>query len=72
MTTENSLGARKSGAANALAHELLVESILVRGNRRDDVGQYILSRNAGYAARRAARVPVNQEIAAPEVKAPEN
>lgn len=55
----------------ALAHELLVESILVRVNRRDDLGQYILRRNAAYAARRAARVPVNQEPAAPEVKAPE-
>ena len=43
------------------AHTLLVESILVRHNRKDEIGQFILSRNAAYAARRAARVPVTEE-----------
>lgn len=49
----------------ALAHELLVESILVRSNRRDDLGQYILRRNASYAARRAVRSPMSDEPAQP-------
>lgn len=64
-------GARTAFDNAALAHELLVESILVRGNRRDDVGQYVLRRDAAYAARRAVRVPVNQELTTPEIKAPE-
>jgi hypothetical protein len=41
----------------AYAHSLLVESILVRQNRKDELGQFILGRNAAYSARRAARVP---------------
>lgn len=54
----------------AYAHTLLVESILVRHNRKEELGQFILSRNAAYAARRAARVPVTEEPGIDDVDAP--
>lgn len=54
----------------AYAHTLLVESILVRHNRKEELGQFILSRNAAYAARRAARVPLSEEPGGGDVDAP--
>jgi hypothetical protein len=54
----------------AYAHLLLVESILVRHDRKEELGQFILSRNAAYAARRAARVPVSEEPGGADVDAP--
>ena len=54
----------------AYAHTLLVESILVRHNRKDELGQFILSRNAAYAARRAARVSVTEEPGGGDVDGP--
>lgn len=62
--------AREALDRAAYAHTLLVESILVRQNRKDEIGQFILSRNAAYAARRAARVPVIEEPGADDVDAP--
>lgn len=49
----------------AKAHALLVESILVRQGREDDLGHFVLEADPAYAARRAAHVPVAEE-AAPE------
>jgi hypothetical protein len=54
----------------AYAHTLLVESILVRHNRKDELGRFILSRNAAYSARRAARVPLTEEPGGGDVDAP--
>lgn len=54
----------------AYAHTLLVESILVRHNRKEELGQFILSRDAAYTARRAARVPVIEEPGGGDVEAP--
>lgn len=63
-------GARDTFDRAAYAHTLLVESILVRHNRKDELGQFILSRNAAYAARRAARVPIDEEPGSNDVDAP--
>jgi hypothetical protein len=68
----NSLRAtRETFDRAAYAHTLLVESILVRHNRKDELGRFILSRNAAYAARRAARVPVSEEPGGSDVDAPQ-
>ncbi len=68
----NSLrAARDAFDRAAYAHTLLVESILVRHNRKDELGGFILSRNAAYAARRAARVPVSEEPGGGDVDAPQ-
>jgi hypothetical protein len=67
----NSLRNARAGLDRAAyAHALLVESILVRQNRKDELGQFILSRNAAYSARRAARVPVAEEPGGGDVDAP--
>jgi hypothetical protein len=42
----------------------------VRHDRKEELGQFILSRNAAYAARRAARVPVSEEPGGADVDAP--
>lgn len=63
-------GARASFDRAAYAHTLLVESILVRHNRKEELGQFILSRNAAYSARRDARVPVGEEPGGDDVDAP--
>lgn len=52
------------------AHALLVESILVRAGRKEDLGRLVLAREPAYAARRAARVPVTEEPGANEIEAP--
>lgn len=67
----NALRTARAGLDRAAyAHILLVESILVRQNRKDELGQFILSRNAAYAARRAARVPVAEEPGGDDVDTP--
>jgi hypothetical protein len=62
--------ARNTFDCSASAHALLVESILVRNHRKDDIGQFILARNAAYAARRAARAPISDEPGANNVDQP--
>lgn len=52
------------------AHTLLVKSLLVRVGRADDLGQFILAHDSAYAARRAAKAPISQEIGASELDAP--
>lgn len=52
------------------AHALFVESLLARSGRKTEIGQFILARDAAYAARRAARVPVSEEPGANEIDAP--
>lgn len=54
----------------ASAHALLVESLLVRSGRKDEMGRFVLARDAAYAARRAARVPVSEEPGASEIENP--
>ena len=49
------------------AHALAVESVLVRGGKRADLGRYLLARDASYIARRAAKKPINEEPGAPDV-----
>jgi hypothetical protein len=49
------------------AHALAVESVLVRGGKRADLGRYLLARDASYLARRAAKKPINEEPGAPDV-----
>lgn len=53
--------AREAHDSAAEAHALLVSSVLVRAGRSQEVGSFILSRDAAYAARRAARVPIDEE-----------
>lgn len=43
------------------ANALLVESVLVRASREAELGRFVLAQDAAYAARRAARVPIQQE-----------
>ncbi|MRG91828.1 hypothetical protein [Polyangium spumosum] len=54
----------------ASAHALFVESLLARSGRKDEIGQFVLARDAAYAARRAARVPVSEEPGANEIDEP--
>jgi hypothetical protein len=60
-------GVRDTFDRAAYAHALLVESILVRQNRRDELGQFILSRNAAYSE---ARAPIDDEPGSKDIDAP--
>jgi hypothetical protein len=48
------------------AHALLVESILVRESREEELGRFVLAKDPAYAARRAARAPIGDEPGANE------
>jgi hypothetical protein len=52
------------------SHALQIESILVRQSRSEELGRYILAKDAAYAARRAARAPVADEPGAANVENP--
>jgi len=45
----------------AEAHALLVRSILTREGRKDEIGRFVLAADPAYAARRAARAPIDAE-----------
>ena len=62
--------AREAFDRAAKSHLLQIESILVRQSRIDEIGRFILARDPAYAARRAARSPVNEEPGATEIEAP--
>lgn len=51
------------------AHALLVTSVLVRAGRQQETGQLILAKDPAYAARRAARAPIQEEEGAVAVDA---
>jgi len=53
--------AREAFDRAAEAHALLVESVLVRAGRAQDLGRFVLARDPAYAARRAARAPLGDE-----------
>ena len=53
--------AREGLDAAHSAHVLLVESVLVRGRRSDQLGRFVLARDAAYAARRRAKKPLTDE-----------
>ncbi len=50
------------------AHALQVESILVRQGRESELGRFVLAKDAAYAARRAARMPVSEEPGAGDLE----
>jgi hypothetical protein len=54
----------------ARAHGLQVESILIRQSRQEELGRFILAKDAAYAARRVSRAPVADEPGASDVDNP--
>jgi len=62
--------AREAFDRSASAHALQVESILVRHNRKDDIGHFILAQDPAYAARRAAKLPIADEPGAGDIETP--
>jgi hypothetical protein len=53
--------AREAHDRAADGHALLVESVLVRSGRKAELGDYVLAKDAAYAARRAAKAPIGEE-----------
>lgn len=60
--TEALNAARAAFDTAARAHRLLVESILVRLGRAEELGRFVLAQDPRYRGRRAAGVPVQDEL----------
>ncbi len=61
--------AREQFDRNHASYALLVQAVLVREKRESEIGRYVLARDPTYAARRAARAPMEQEPGADEIEA---
>ncbi|HRI68052.1 MAG TPA: hypothetical protein PK156_27635 [Polyangium sp.] len=62
--------AREAFDRAARTHARIVEGILVHENKEDDLGQYVLSRDPAYAARRKANAPLSEEPGAETIEQP--